>query len=268
MSTGKVIPGAPEKIVLPDCPAPKHNTQRAAMGYTPGHDSMGDKPRLPRCVCPYAVWILQRVRNRSCIGQRRLARSRRTGTPLPSWWTGPWAMAADCPAERHWTYRAATKGVRCICPRALRHLEYGKARLERLNVGRVGLVPREVPVSLPLPSSMPASAEFRRTMPDLSAGACQRRENTLKVEMGEDRSASIIGIYQRELAKEVCTSCPLSTARACREWVLRYERPHGSWSGVIGGLDPWERSGRRLVHTEGGRVEAVRIKIGEANAFA
>ena len=82
------------------------------------------------------------------------------------------------------------------------------------------------------------------------------------MDAGCDRTVSASGVKARGRAKEVCEQCPLSVAWACRAWALREERPRGGWVGVWGGLDPWERTGRRLLAGEKGRIDAVLFTIG------
>lgn len=55
-------------------------------------------------------------------------------------------------------------------------------------------------------------------------------------------------IRARRTAREMCEACPLLAE--CRAWVMEQEDPPGSWGGVWGGLDPWNRRGLELIIVE------------------
>jgi hypothetical protein len=246
---------APAKEVNPVCPAPYHNTTTAARGVLPRSQGGG---KVTPCVCNYAQWLNEKRLRKA----RDYEWTKRRGLPpslpsVPQWYTGPWRLAPECSADRHWSRRSARGkyGTPCVCPRARALMQEEREALLRLTAK----TPKtEIPVTL---------VEVRRSsvnythMPDLSRGACSRPENFATFERGHDRNISPQGIANRSAAKKICGECPLSTAQACRQWARTQEHPRGSWSGIYGGLDPWQRTERLLVQREEG-IEAVPFKIG------
>jgi len=136
---------------------------------------------------------------------------------------GPWMILADCPAASHNTVYSAEgrRGKpRCICPRALvlrqeridkRRGEYKSGTVLRRNCGR----PQPVAETLTRPI----------------IGACRTRLDVVDAAIKSSRGHAAM--------RALCATCPVQPR--CRDWVLKAEEPAGSWSGVLGGLDPLQR---------------------------
>jgi hypothetical protein len=88
-------------------------------------------------------------------------------------------------------------------------------------------------------------------MPEaLNRGACVTPEGIPYAEAGMDRHMTKRGVEKRQLAKDWCkTACPVLDE--CRAYIQANEEPKGSWGGVWGGLDPFERHGLQLVVIQG-----------------
>ena len=162
---------------------------------------------------------------------------------------GPWAILTQCPASQHNSQRAASgrrDGVQCICPRA--KALHKQMVADRNTHGRseawresrflhAGSAPPSVP------------------MPDMSRGACRTNFGQAMADRGMDISLTSQGVENREQAKGYCELyCPI--LERCRSYVLAAESPKGSWGGVWGGLDPWNRRGKQVVMVNG-RAEVV-----------
>lgn len=82
----------------------------------------------------------------------------------------------------------------------------------------------------------------RRT-PDLSQGLCViTRKGQEIAERAFREGTSIQATAARTRAKLQCAACPLLAE--CLAWVTEQESPAGSWRGVYGGKDPWDRRGK------------------------
>lgn len=101
--------------------------------------------------------------------------------------------------------------------------------------------------------------EFRRRanvnstvrQPDaLAEGLCRILANLSTADKGMNMSTSQEGVKDREAARELCSRCP--ARQPCLEYVVSQETPQGSWGGVWGGLDPFNRRGRAIITVQGG----------------
>lgn len=250
--------GGPWKI-LDSCPASKHNTESAAMGRC------GNRRQ---CICPRAIYLkpfgLAKMR-RYWDGRRRedgkaKAEPRVPRPPmgprfgLPVWWSGPWKILEGCPAEGHNTVQRAArprKGhVPCICPRgvALRdeHLERRRVR-ERAAEERRAAGEKAAPKRKPKPR-VPALRAFKpKELPDVmvrpnfNEGRCTKPWNvtTFSAAMDAGGSTTSRARQVREMARAACRQCPIR--EQCRAYVIGQEKPAGSWGGMWGGLDVFQR---------------------------
>jgi hypothetical protein len=138
---------------------------------------------------------------------------------------------------------------RCVCPRslALATRDQESVRAFRKRRGRFFAWGSNTSI----PEVRALHGHDLTSMPDLSSGACTRPENIATMDAAYSREASERGMLSRAQAEIVCASCPLSTLKNCRKWVLENEEIPGSWGGVWGGLDPWKRTGRQLIVKDG-----------------
>jgi len=163
---------------------------------------------------------------------------------------GPWRILAECPSSTHNSVRAARAHVKghgdgtekCICPRALSLLAAWRKSSDSLERQRERFA-RMKKIRLPLQTPAPVSVR----MPDLRGGVCYRPEASKASEGGMNQQASISGIRARNRAKALCDAGPCPVRAQCRAWCLSNEQPAGSWGGVYGGLDPWNRRNLDLV---------------------
>jgi hypothetical protein len=215
------LPGGGPWRILSQCPAKFHNSQNSAYGRNG-----------PHCVCPRALSIW-----RDIVG--RGARKR----DIPKWLAdGPWKILEECEAPTHNTISAArgviernVYGTRCICPHAkhlLKAMRSGEntRRKKKVVEKNVGVVEEIKALMNP------------HDMPDLTDGACAREENRFAVDAGFNTDRTPAGRRDRNRAKAVCELCPLATFQRCQTWVLTKEDPAGSWGGVYGGLDIYDRA--------------------------
>lgn len=169
---------------------------------------------------------------------------------------GPWRILPECPNDTHNTARAA-EGRRgrmdapvpkCICPRARAIAE---KRLSEWQATRTG-APRE---SLRMRARDVTPDPVNKRQPDLSAGNCRRPWNLKIVDAGFDTLASRTAVERREASKALCLECPMLVA--CRAYTLAEESPPGSWGGIWGGMDAWNRRGQQMTVSPGGQVKLV-----------
>lgn len=90
-----------------------------------------------------------------------------------------------------------------------------------------------------------ASNNLTRAMPDLAEGSCRSMLGQKNADLGMNTSVSSFGIADRARAKDQCWSCPV--VKVCQRYVLAGEKPAGSWGGVWGGLDLWNRQGLEVI---------------------
>lgn len=291
----------PERIVDSECPAPKHNSIHAGYGYNTGgikcicvyslwrmwqnnqrsirhHNLHGRVNMMPvwwsgpwkiadecearihhtlrsatqnrqgigKCVCPRSVALRD-----ADLEKRRGHRAR-----ISSWYTGPWRILENCPADRHNTAKA-TRDRGCKCPR-------GVALLRAERNRKIGVISEHR--SVVREGGKFDSQVFRRVpekidhlaAPDWTKAAC--KEYISIADGGFDTEASHEAIARREAAKLLCTTCPLF--EECRTWVMEKEQPRGSWGGVWGGLDPWNRQGFEMVLDTDNRVRTIPLRKG------
>lgn len=164
----------------------------------------------------------------------------------------PWCRARDHNAKRG-SYPSTR--VRCVCPGGeMFYRQWRDARNEKYRRDD-SLRERELR-SMRLPLSERSQLVSTWT-PDLRDGRCTQDDVQRKIaEGGIDVRLSINGFRAREAAKAQCRTCPV--LNECAEWIERAESPAGSWGGVYGALDPWERRGTPIRwNTELRKVEVV-----------
>lgn len=171
---------------------------------------------------------------------------------------GPWALNPECRSRLHNTLYAAfgrRSDFKCICPRALalgREWQDRQNELRRLK--KESEAKRAQRNAEKIQAMRPAKMiqqpkGHTLTPPNLAGGACTQPWSAKDVEGGFNTMASTAGIEARAAAARVCGVCPLK--QACLDWVTAAEEPRGSWGGVWGGLDPWERMGKRIAEVDG-----------------
>lgn len=166
---------------------------------------------------------------------------------------GPWRIEPDCPARVHNSLRAALgwgsgrkTREKCICLRGQDLLALERIqRNERKKKARDAV--KWVKSEAKLEHLKPEETEA--TPPDFAGGLCTSPAGMKIADGGQNDQASRLGIAERAAAKRLCDVCPLKPM--CREWVLSQERPAGTWGGVWGGLDPWNRKGLEVVIRDG-----------------
>lgn len=177
--------------------------------------------------CPGAKWG-DAMRFRTSHVPRR-----RSGWPSRLPGGGPWLILQDCPARLHNSQRAAEArdGARCVCPRAVVIWEgRNVTRKERKKAKNRALL-------------LPHQTEIR--MPDLTSAACRTPWGRKRHEKGFSDQVSVPAETERREAKKVCRNeCPVM--KECAAYVLAAESPAGSWGGIWGGLDPWNRVGKQV----------------------
>lgn len=164
-------------------------------------------------------------------------------------------VLAECPAGNHNSLSAALARYqvqKCVCPRALelleRRLEW--QRNDRARKREKGAGARTTNIKLSAVAPKPISS---RTYPDFTGGTCTSTPEGREVaQEGMNDQATLRGIAAREKAKMQCNlgPCPIRDT-ICRPWVFMEESPAGSWGGVWGGLDPWNRRGEEVVIIDG-----------------
>ncbi len=173
---------------------------------------------------------------------------------------GPWIISDYCSAQSHNTLNAARRrrrpGGGCTCPHAMDVLNAWTTRNRERRVEV--LEPKSSGPRLRQIVSKPISA---RSYPDFTGGACLTPDGQKIALAGMNAESSIKGIKDRAGAKALCDTCPIRDS-ICRPWVLAQERPRGSWGGVWGGLDPWNRMHLQLIwNNELGIAETVPYAI-------
>lgn len=97
----------------------------------------------------------------------------------------------------------------------------------------------------------PQSTNVFMDMPEsLAQGSCVTPIGLANADKGQQIHANAEGIRDREVAKQQCRSC--IAQRDCLLFVLKNEEPAGTWGGVWGGLDPFNRIGKEMIQVEGG----------------
>lgn len=164
--------------------------------------------------------------------------------------SGPWRILDDCPSMFHNTLHSAlgrhAGGQKCTCPRAL-HLKATR----RQNGQKLKAKPPSDPLWNYSRFLYMAPAVVKEPMPaEMGQAACRDGEGLAYADDGMDRHMTKAGVQKREGAKAWChLACPV--IEVCAGYAKRNEFPAGSWGGVWGGLDPWERRGLKLVVIEG-----------------
>lgn len=170
--------------------------------------------------------------------------------------SGPWRILPECPGRTHNSLRSALghagpAGIvkpKCICPHGQDVLEVERARrvvIEKARVREWSHRANDPRTRLQPPMPEPV----QRRSPNFAAGLCTTPKGQKAADAGMNDQASLNGIASRGLAKAWCANCLM--LQECRNWVTSEERPAGSWGGVWGGLDPWNRKGLELVIEDG-----------------
>jgi hypothetical protein len=196
--------------VLAHCRAPRHNTAHAASG----------KGEAPRCVCPHAVALHLAAHPEAYP---------RIGVP--------YAIRDSCEALAHNTLAAAKHNpLRCWCFGARKALAEYRRRSEhnryRSGKKKAGLIKAVKPVLISIPA------------PDWRRGLCRTERGQAIADGGFAEGVSVQSFVARDWAKAQCEECPLLLV--CDAWVTKQEKPAGSWLGVWGGKDPFDRKGKPL----------------------
>lgn len=107
-----------------------------------------------------------------------------------------------------------------------------------------------MPYKIRFPHLSPKPIDTRvARMPDFAYGSCTTELGKKIARAAMTDEASHRAIKARNGAKSICSACPILDA--CRRWALTQEDPPGSWGGVWGGLDPWNRRGWELIIRDG-----------------
>lgn len=268
-SGGHVLPGGGPWKILEHCLAEAHNTTLAARGYRSTSRNKISVGGI-KCTCPRSLAILEGQRKKGLEYQSKYLTKRREKFPkVPRWWTGPWKILEECPASGHNTKTRAVKpsdGLRCICPRAKSMVEqHNRESLERVRNYRRTTQPEapenkraEINVRTLHPREL---RNYKR--PDMSKGRCVTQPGALKkFDAAQEAVADTVPATKaRNAAKEVCGSCIMQ--HQCLAWTLQEESPAGSWGGVLGGMDPWEReeAKRRIDGSRDGAVPAAESAV-------
>lgn len=103
-------------------------------------------------------------------------------------------------------------------------------------------------LELPRVNPRPITAAY---YPDFTGGVCTTPRGIETARTGASTEISLRAIKARARAKALCNVGPCPIRDMCRSWVLSQEDPPGSWGGVWGGLDPWNRRGLELIIRDG-----------------
>lgn len=237
--------------VIVGCPAPVHNSLRAATGRSKRH-----MPHA-KCVCPYALEVAQRdADNRKRHDTNRVRTQPTAGRPAagsvnsgPMMYIGggPWALNPECPAQWHNTQRAAVgrsrngPQKRCVCPQALALLAIEREKRRANDNGRRDGRSKKM-TTIEAAMLVPIG-----TVPDFSKSAC-------RTVMGRKLYDAITSFPLPEGAiaahRTMCGSCPIRNE--CAADAIRNEKDgEQSWDGMYGGLMPAERKKARALMNNG-----------------
>jgi hypothetical protein len=167
-----------------------------------------------------------------------------------------WPVSPYCEAATHNTLSASKwrrRKIGCICEHSMKLAADARARTRANRAARLaekGLVEVKSNIRMSVASPQPISA----TQPDFSQGLCTSPRGQETARGGSHDQASRAGIKARARAKNLCNAGPCPIRDRCRTWVLTQEKPAGSWGGVWGGLDPWNRQGKDLILEDGKAV--------------
>ncbi len=210
-----------------NCPAWLHCTLKAA------------RKESGCCVCPRTLALQEHQRAYMRWYMATVMKARRNARATPRWLkAGPWKILDECPATGHNIIRHA-RGLdglaKCICPRATAlRTEYNAVR--RIDEKEARTVKMEQEIRLPV--AVPKNIH-QFDAPDWARAVCRKSENIPVVDLGFEISRTRVARSGRAMAKLLCATCPLQ--QVCLAWVMQEEEPAGSWGGVWGGMDPWER---------------------------
>lgn len=161
---------------------------------------------------------------------------------------GPWLISKFCEAKRHNTVSAATgksypkSDPKCICPHAVDLLAAWRADAPAR---------RQMNNTLRLSERRPEPIASMKGYPDFTGAVCATPRGQIAALGGMSVDPSVRGMNRRDRARALCDTGPCPVRDACRAWVLAQEKPAGSWGGVWGGLDPWNRAGMQFVIKNG-----------------
>ena len=160
----------------------------------------------------------------------------------------------ECPAKYHNSLSSASGRYlpeKCICPHAIALLakRHEARRDDHARKRGKGIGARTSNIKLSAVAPKPISSP---NYPDFSGGLCTTKHGMAAAQDGMDDTATLRGIAARERAKALCNAgpCPIRDT-ICRPWVFMEESPAGSWGGVWGGFDPWNRKGEEVVIIDG-----------------
>jgi hypothetical protein len=156
-----------------------------------------------------------------------------------------WVVLPHCPAPNHHSLNAARGRYgrpQCICPEGLRKMRMRKEYERERVIARLEEKERHPGISLWPLKPEPLTAV---TVADFTGGLCTTAAGKKIADGGMNQEASQRAIDARGAAKAMCERCPLKLR--CKEWVTTQEKPAGSWGGVWGGMDPWNRRGKEMI---------------------
>jgi len=169
---------------------------------------------------------------------------------------GPWLIYPECLSLLHNTMRSAERGdrngKRCICPRAvlLWDAEKGRRRLiprkpepkgarqERRRRSAKAPTRKPAPSFEKAPKYMSNVATVSR--PALRFGLCRDEVGAEIIDNAQKR-AGVDPTHSLRLqeARRMCALCVEQPV--CAAWILKAERPGGSWDAFYAGMTPKER---------------------------
>jgi hypothetical protein len=167
---------------------------------------------------------------------------------------GLWPVSETCLAKNHNSLSAARarySPTPCVCEHALELKRvWDEEREARAAVRRAETANARF-TKIKLPGTAPRPIESL-TYPDFTGGVCTTPHGRHTAQEGMNDQPSREGIRVRERAKALCNAgpCPIRDT-VCRPWVMKEESPPGSWGGVWGGWDAWNRRGQKLVIVDG-----------------
>lgn len=219
------LPGGGPWMVLQHCPASLHCTLKSA------------RKQNGRCICPRTLALVDIQRTLMRVYNRTVLRPPGRTTATPRWLqAGPWKILDECEAPGHNVItraRGLNGSPKCICPRALvLKAAYDKSRRDAEREAY------QQPIEK-LPQAV-ARNIHHYDAPEWTKAACRAPEFRGIVDAGFEVAMKKSAMEGRARAKELCHyRCPMQ--EICAGWVLQEEDPPGSWGGVWGGMDPWER---------------------------
>lgn len=220
--------------ILEQCPARIHNSASACRGY--------DKNEGVKCICPHSLDILEKQRKGASIRQAERFEGR---VVIPSWWTGPWQILEECPADGHNVLSRIVRPIggnsrKCVCPRAesLYAVHLGKRKAQRDSAPKRERDRSKSSAGIPYSRilSLNPKKNHSYAAPDWRNAVCRQPWALPYVDAAFDGKGQLPKMQMVNICEGYC---PLR--KVCRAWVLAEESPAGSWGGVWGGLTPDDR---------------------------